>query len=92
MSYIDLVTIVTAIIGATLGIINLIINIHGKMEEKVKIYTDTALSLDINFYIEECQFKGDYYELTSDIHYDIKVLNNKNRAVVVEDIYLSIKT
>ena len=90
MDCIDIITIATAIIGAILGIINLILNIHSRMKEKIKIYTD-VISLTACFDKEEYCIKGDYCVIESDCGYRIKVLNNKNRAVVVENICLYIK-
>lgn len=85
----DYITMITAIIGMGLGIINLIINIQSKLKEKIKIYHN---DLDLEYKLNGTE---KYYETSIEIplniNYCFNVLNKKNETVVIEDTYIYIR-
>lgn len=84
----DYITIITAIIGMVLGIVNFIINLQRILKEKIKIYNkDLTLEYKINGtekYIET------YIEIPLNINYCFNVLNKRSETVVIEDINIYI--
>ena len=86
----DIITIVTAITGAILGIINMVFYIHSKNEENITIYSD-EIRFDYEFNRSEYLNGDNYWEVPLNLDCVLYVLNNKNRAVVIEAMRFGIK-
>ena len=86
MHYMNIVTVVTAVIGAVLGIINLFLIIQDRLTEKIKIYGDDALELKCKINKSDIYCEEGDYKVFANFDYVLNILNNKNRSVVVENI------
>lgn len=83
----DYITTITAIVGAVLGIFKLILKIQSKFDEKIILYCD---NLEIKYKIKGTEefYENAFIKIPLKINYYFDILDNKNKTVPVEDVYI----
>ncbi len=79
----DYITVVTAIIGTVLGIINLVLIIHKESKNNINIYNED-MSIDCCLSCTKGHYRGKHLIIPLEVSYELYIINNKNRVAFIK--------